>query len=76
MEYPPDLWTAVEGADGIVIATEWNEFRTMDMARIRDLLRGNVVVDLKNVYEPDQMRDLGLVHVGVGRGTPPEPARG
>ncbi len=73
VEYAADLWAAVEGADAVVIATEWNEFRTMDLERIRDLLKGNLVVDLKNIYEPERMRSLGFVHRGVGRGIPSMP---
>jgi UDPglucose 6-dehydrogenase len=73
VEYAPDLWSAVEGADAVVIATEWNEFRTMDLKRIRELLKGNLVVDLKNIYEPERMRSLGFVHRGVGRGIPSMP---
>jgi UDPglucose 6-dehydrogenase len=72
VEYCPDLWSAVEKADAIVIATEWNEFRTMNLNRLKERMRGNLIVDLKNIYEPDAMRDLGFVHVGVGRGTPPK----
>ena len=75
VEYSPDLWAAVEGVDAIVIATEWNEFRTMNLDRLRERMRGRIVVDLKNVYEPDAMKELGFLHVGVGRGTPPPPAR-
>ena len=76
VEYTKDLWSAVKGADAVVIATEWNEFRTMNLTRIREELRGNVIVDLKNIYEPDRMRELGFVHVGVGRGVPAAPERG
>ena len=70
IEYASDVWSAVEDTDGIVIATEWNEFRTMDMKRLNGLMKGNVVVDLKNIYEPAQMKKLGFVHLGVGRGSP------
>jgi len=73
IDYAPDLSAAVEGADAVVIATEWNEFRTMDLKRIRELLKGNLVVDLKNIYEPERMRSLGFVHRGVGRGIPSMP---
>jgi UDPglucose 6-dehydrogenase len=43
----------------------------MDAQRLRDVLRGNLIVDLKNIYEPARMRELGFVHLGVGRGEPP-----
>jgi UDPglucose 6-dehydrogenase len=70
VEYTADLWSAVKGADAVVIATEWNEFRTMNLDGIRDVLKGKVIVDLKNIYEPAELQELGFVHVGVGRGTP------
>jgi UDPglucose 6-dehydrogenase len=70
-EYCPDLWSAVEQADAIVIATEWNEFRTMNLNRLRERMRGNLIVDLKNIYEPEDLQGLGFIHLGVGRGTPP-----
>jgi UDPglucose 6-dehydrogenase len=75
IEYTADLWKAVEGADAVVIATEWNEFRTMNLTRLHDVMKGNVLVDLKNLYEPARMRELGFVHVGVGRGIPAGPDR-
>lgn len=75
VEYATDLWKAVDGADAIVIATEWNEFRTMNLKRLQEMLKGNVVVDLKNIYEPEPMRELGFVHVAVGRGMPAAPER-
>jgi UDPglucose 6-dehydrogenase len=71
VEYCPDLWSAMEAADAIVIATEWNEFRTMNLNRLKDSMRGNLIVDLKNIYEPEAMQELGFEHVGVGRGTVP-----
>lgn len=72
-EYTPDLWSAIQGATALVIATEWNEFRTVDMTRILEAMDGNLIVDLKNIYEPARMRELGFVHLGVGRGVPPAP---
>ena len=68
--YTKDAWEAVKGADAAVIAVEWNEFRTMSLARVRNLMRGNLIVDLKNIYDPENLRALGFHHVGVGRGTP------
>jgi len=56
-----------EGADALVIATEWNQFRMLDMARVKGLLREPVVVDLRNVYEPGPMRAAGFRYVSVGR---------
>jgi len=56
-----------EGADGLVLITEWNQFRMLDLARIKSLLRTPVLVDLRNVYEPAALRRAGFHYVGVGR---------
>jgi UDPglucose 6-dehydrogenase len=58
---------AIEGADGLVVATEWNQFRGIDPGELATLLKGKVVCDLRNVYEPSVMRAKGLAYIGVGR---------
>jgi UDPglucose 6-dehydrogenase len=58
---------AIEGADGLVVATEWNQFRGIDADVLKARLKGNVVCDLRNVYEPAVMRSKGFTYVGVGR---------
>jgi UDPglucose 6-dehydrogenase len=60
-------YEACENADALVLMTEWNQFRMLDLARIRGLLRDPVLVDLRNVYEPEAMRRAGFRYVGVGR---------
>jgi UDPglucose 6-dehydrogenase len=50
-----------------VIITEWNQFRALDMERVKQLLKSPKIADLRNVYEPDDMRELGFEYVGVGR---------
>ena len=65
--YCSDEYDACEGADVLVIATEWNQFRGLDLSRISERLRGPVVVDLRNIYEPEKMRKLGFRYIGVGR---------
>jgi UDPglucose 6-dehydrogenase len=62
-----DSYEACEGADALVIMTEWNQFRMLDLERIKSLMQAPVVVDLRNVYEPAQMRGAGLRYVCVGR---------
>lgn len=57
----------LEGADGVVIATEWNQFRGIDPEALRSRLKGNVVCDLRNVYEPSVMRAKGFAYFAVGR---------
>ncbi|MDQ3906825.1 MAG: nucleotide sugar dehydrogenase, partial [Acidobacteriota bacterium] len=67
IEYAEDEYAAVEGADLLVFMTEWNQFRALDMARVRSLMREPRVADLRNIYEPQDMRRLGFEYVGVGR---------
>ena len=60
-------YEVASGSDALVLVTEWNQFRRLDLERIRELLRAPVFVDLRNVYEPDQMKRLGFRYCGVGR---------
>jgi UDPglucose 6-dehydrogenase len=62
-----DAYHACEGADAMVIVTEWNQFRMLDMERVKGLLQGPVVVDLRNVYRPEAMTRAGFHYVSVGR---------
>jgi UDPglucose 6-dehydrogenase len=68
VEFTSDAYDAAEGADALVIVTEWDEFRALDLERIAALLSGNVLVDLRNVYDRDEAEDAGLAYYGVGRG--------
>src|SRR5216683_941412 len=67
IEYADDEYAAAEGADVLVFMTEWNQFRALDMDRIRGLMRVPRIADLRNIYEPADMRNLGFQYVGVGR---------
>jgi UDPglucose 6-dehydrogenase len=67
IEYAEDEYEAVKDADALVIVTEWNQFRALDMKRIRDLMKAPRIADLRNIYEPDDLRELGFEYVGVGR---------
>ena len=62
-------YDALEGADGVVLLTEWNEFRALDFARMKALLKRPLMVDLRNVYRPAQMEAAGFTYVSVGRAT-------
>jgi UDPglucose 6-dehydrogenase len=62
-----DAYEACEEADVLVLMTEWNQFRMLDLERIKSLLSAPVVVDLRNVYEPERMREAGFRYVCVGR---------
>lgn len=63
-------YDVLEGADALVIATEWNEFRHPDFERIKRTLRAPIVFDGRNIYEPSTMRKQGFTYYGIGRGLP------
>ena len=65
-----DAEDALEGADAMVLLTEWNEFRALDPDRIRRRMRGNVIVDLRNVWSPADMAAAGFAYSSIGRMTP------
>ena len=60
-------YDCVQGADAVVIITEWDQFRALDFDRIKDALKAPVVIDLRNVYRPEDMRAKGFTYVSVGR---------
>jgi len=64
-----DAYEALKGADGVVILTEWNEFRALDMVRVKSLLKTPLMIDLRNIYRPSQMAAAGFTYVSVGRAT-------
>jgi UDPglucose 6-dehydrogenase len=57
-----------EGCDILVVITEWNEFKQLDLERIRELMKQPVIYDGRNIYDPQTMIDLGYNYRGVGRG--------
>ena len=67
LTYADDEYAAVDGADALVFVTEWNQFRALDMNRIRDLMKTPRIADLRNICDPEDMRELGFEYVGVGR---------
>ena len=71
--FADDAYAAAEGADALVIVTEWNQFRALDLARLRDLLKAPRFIDLRNIYPPDEMAELGFDYRSIGR---PEPRTG
>ena len=67
IEYCDDAYQTAQDADALVIATEWNEFRALNLNKISAALRQPVVVDLRNVYDPKRMKSGGFRYVSVGR---------
>lgn len=68
IKYFDEIYAALEGADAVVLLTEWNAYRNLDLARLKGALARPVFVDLRNVYEPDVMRAAGFAYHCVGRG--------
>ncbi len=65
--YVEDSYSACEGADAVVLMTEWNQYRALDLERLASEMRGRIFIDLRNVYEPEKLRANGFLYVGVGR---------
>jgi UDPglucose 6-dehydrogenase len=63
-----DPYDLAAGCDAVVVCTEWNEFKHLDMARIKALMRQPFIVDGRNLYEPEELKRLGFIYRGVGRG--------
>ncbi|HEY5049159.1 MAG TPA: UDP-glucose/GDP-mannose dehydrogenase family protein [Rhizomicrobium sp.] len=70
VELCDDTYQALEGADGVVILTEWNEFRALDLVRVKSLLARPLMVDLRNIYRPKQMAEAGFAYFSIGRPAP------
>ena len=68
MTFSANSHAAIEGADALVIMTEWNEFRGLDLSRVLTLMRGTLIVDARNVLDPAQTQALGFTYIGTGRG--------
>jgi len=65
--YCRDAYQAMEGADALILLTEWNEFRGLDLDRVRDLLTSPLVIDLRNIYQPKEMAAAGFSYLSIGR---------
>ncbi|MCZ8182750.1 MAG: UDP-glucose/GDP-mannose dehydrogenase family protein [Beijerinckiaceae bacterium] len=68
IDYAENAYACVESADILVIVTEWDQFRALDLGRIRAAMKAPLIVDLRNIYRPDEMRAKGFDYVSVGRG--------
>jgi len=68
IEYAPDAQSVAEGADALVIVTEWDEFRALNLETLATKMRGKALIDLRNVYDPEDARRAGLAYSGIGRG--------
>ena len=67
VDYVEGPYQALEGADAVVIITEWDEFRALDLARLKSLMKTPVMIDLRNIYRPDEMAEAGVQYHSIGR---------
>jgi UDPglucose 6-dehydrogenase len=65
--YVQNVYEAAEGADALVLMTEWNQYRALDLDRLKSLMRNPLFIDLRNVYSPQRLQAAGFTYVGVGR---------
>ena len=65
--YCNDSYSAAENSDILIILTEWNEFRQLDLEKIKGIMRQAIILDGRNIYEPQKVKDIGFVYQGVGR---------
>ncbi len=68
VHYASDAYDCAKGADFLVLATEWNEFRALDLPRLAGVMKSKTIIDLRNVYDPSTMKEAGWSYTGVGRG--------
>ena len=73
ISYHDDAYAAVDGADAVILVTEWPEFRALDLRLVKERMKGRVFVDGRNLYEPETLRALGFDYYGVGRGYAAQP---
>lgn len=65
--YSEGVYECIKGADALVIVTEWNEFRALDMERVKQLLKEPILIDLRNIYRPESIKDWGFKYANIGR---------
>jgi UDPglucose 6-dehydrogenase len=67
VEYCDDEYAAAESSNALVVMTEWNQFRSLDLQRLKQLMREPNLIDLRNIYEPEKVKSAGFKFVSVGR---------
>ena len=75
VNYCDSAYAAAEGADAVVIATEWEQFRALDLARLKRVMARAVIVDLRNIYRADEMKRANFRYVAIGRPGWSEPSK-
>lgn len=67
LSFHDDAYQAAQGADALIFLTEWNEFRNLEMEKLKKNLAQPLILDLRNIYEPEKMRELGYNYISIGR---------
>lgn len=67
IEYVDDMYKAVDGADALLVFTEWNEFKQADLHKVKTLLENPVIIDGRNIYNPEEMKNNGFTYISTGR---------
>ena len=67
VEFANDPYTVAKGSDILIVLTEWNEFRQLDLQKIRNLMKKPLILDGRNIYDPELLREMGFTYEGVGR---------
>ena len=67
IEFADSAYKAIDGADAMVIITEWDQFRALDFDRIKAVMKSNIVIDLRNIYSPEDMARYGFAYTSIGR---------
>ena len=68
LELAVNAYECATGCDAVILMTEWNEFKQLDLRRMKNLMKSPILIDARNVYEPEQMADMGFSYRGIGRG--------
>jgi UDPglucose 6-dehydrogenase len=68
VQFCSDPYEVAKDSDALIFATEWNEFRFLDFLKIKELMRDNVIIDGRNLFEPNKIKKLGFKYFGIGRG--------
>jgi UDPglucose 6-dehydrogenase len=67
VDYAEGTYQTLEDADAVVIITEWDEFRALDLERAKSLMKTPIMIDLRNIYRPDEMAEAGFAYHSIGR---------
>ena len=65
--YCKDAYEVCDGSDALVILTEWDEFKNLDIKKVKDILKTPIIVDGRNIFDPETLKEIGFVYTGVGR---------